>query len=184
MKASGLRKGTVILYEKTPYRVMEANHSTPGNLRARVQTKLRHLLNGNQTEVRFGSTEDVELADVVQENAIYLYSDVTGYNFMSNVSYEQHALSEEQLGDAKYYLQDNMSVQITLFDGNPIGIELPATVILTVVETEANLKGATASGSSKPALTETGLQLGVPGFIKVGEKIVVNTSDGSYVSRV
>ena len=183
MKANELRKGTVILYEKVPYRVMEANHSTPGNLRARVQTKLRNLLNGNQTEVRFGSTEDVVIADVVQEAAVYLYSDATGYNFMSNVTYEQVAIPESVMGDYKYYLQDNMAVQITLFEGNPIGVDLPSTVTLTIAETEPELKGATATGSSKPAITETGLQIGVPGFVKVGDKIVINTSDGSYVSR-
>ena len=183
MKAHDLRKGSLILYEKVPYRVMEANHSTPGNLRARVQTKLRNLLNGNQTEVRFGSTEDVPEADVAMESAVYLYADTTGYNFMSNVTYEQVAIPESVMGDYKYYLQDNMAVQITLFEGNPIGVDLPSTVTLTIAETEPELKGATATGSSKPAVTDTGLQLGVPGFVKIGDKVVINTSDGSYVSR-
>ena len=183
MKAMDLRKGTVILHEKTPYRVMAYQHTAPGKGRAVVQTKLRNLLNGNQTEIRFGSTEKVEIADVIQENAAYLYADGSGYNFMNNATYEQVSISESVMGDAKFYLQDNMEVQITLFEGNPIGIELPSTVTLTIVETAPELKGATATNSPKPAKTDTGLQLSVPNFIKQGEKIVVNTSDGTYSSR-
>ena len=183
MKAHELRKGNVILHNKTPYRVMEYQHTAPGKGRAVVQTKLRNLLNGNQTEVRFGSTEKVEMADVIQENAAYLYADADGFNFMNNSTYEQVSIPEKVMASAKYYLQDNMQVQITLFEGNPIGIELPATVTLTIVETEPELKGATATNSPKPATTDTGLQLSVPNFIKQGEKIIVNTSDGSYASR-
>ncbi len=184
MKANELRKGNVILHEKTPYRVMEYQHTAPGKGRAVVQTKLRNLLNGNQTEVRFGSTEKVKMADVIQENAAYLYSDTSGYNFMNNSTYEQVSIPETIMADAKYYLQDNMQVQITLFEGNPIGIELPSTVTLTIAKTEPELKGATATSSAKPATTDTGLQLGVPNFVKVGDKVLVNTSDGSYASRV
>jgi len=183
MKAHELRKGNVILHEKTPYRVMAYQHTAPGKGRAVVQTKLRNLLNGNQTEIRFGSTEKVEMADVIQENAAYLYSDASGYNFMNNSTYEQVSIPESVMADAKYYLQDNMQVQMTLFEGNPIGIELPKTVTLVIAETEPELKGATATNSPKPATTDTGLQLSVPNFIKEGEKIVVNTADGSYASR-
>jgi len=183
MKASALRRGSVVVYNKTPYRVIDFNHSTPGNLRARVQTKLRNLLNGTQTEVRFGATEDVEEADIYYFKATYLYSDSEGFHFMNSENYEQMALSTEILADSIYYLQENMEVQITTYEGQAIGIELPSTVILTVVDTEPELKGSTASNSPKPAKLDTGLTISVPAFVKIGEKIVVNTGEGTYVSR-
>ncbi|MGI6525521.1 MAG: elongation factor P [Bdellovibrionota bacterium] len=183
MKANDIRKGMVILYNDTPYRVMAFNHNTPGKGGALVQTKLRNLLTGNQTEVRFNSTEEVERADVTTVPATYLYSALDGYHFMNSETYEEAILTEDVLGDGKYYLHDQMPVIITLYGEEPIGVELPTTVVLTVVETEPELKGATQSGSYKPAKTDTGLSLGVPPFIKEGEKIVVNTDEGTYVSR-
>lgn len=183
MKGNDIRKGVVLLYNGVPHKVIEFQHSTPGNLRARVQTKLRNLLSGTQTEVRFSATEEIEVADVFTVGATYLYSDVSGYHFMNGDSYEQVTFDEETLGDAKYYLQDGMAVQITLYEEQPIGIQLPMTVVLTVVETEPAIKGATATNSPKPAKTETGLTVSVPAFVTEGEKIVVNTSEGTYVSR-
>lgn len=183
MRANNLRKGNVVLYRKEPYKIMDFHHVTPGKGQAVVQTKLRNLLTGNQTEVRFSSTEDVEMADVFSSKANYLYKDGSDYNFMDSNSYEQFSLSEEFLGDDKFYIQENMEVGITVFNDSPIGIELPTTVTLTVTETEPELKGATASNSPKPATTDTGLQLSIPPFIKEGERIIVNTTDGSYVSR-
>ena len=183
MKANEIRKGVVIMYNKVPHRVMEFRHHTPGNLRAMVQTKLRNLLSGNQTEVRFSSTEDLEEANVNTAAATYMYADATGYHFMFKENFEEITLSEELLGDGKFYLQDQMEVEITSFDGAPIGLNLPQTVVLTVVETEPELRGATASNSPKPAKTDTGLVLSVPTFIRVGEKIIVNTAEGKYISR-
>jgi elongation factor P len=162
---------------------MDFKHNTPGKGQAVVQTKLRNLLNGSQTDVRFNSSEDVKEADVFTYKATFLYSDNDGFHFMHNENYEQAALTEELLGDAKYYLQEQMHVTITTYNGDPIGIELPSTVVLTIVETEPELKGATASNSPKPAITDTGLSLNVPPFVKQGEKIVVNTDKGEYVSR-
>lgn len=183
MKASSLRKGKVIIYNAQPYRIMEANHSTPGNLRARVQMKLRNLLNGNQSEVRFGATEDVEEADIFMLNASYLYADANGYHFMNTENYEQIAIQPDTLGDAKFYLQDGMQVRVTLWNENPIGIELPSTVVLTIVDTEPELRGATASNSPKPAKMDTGLQITVPAFLNIGDKVIVNTEEGTYISR-
>jgi elongation factor P len=183
MKANDIRKGMVILYNGVPHKVMEFHHVTPGKGRAKMQTKLRNLLAGTQTEVSFASTESVELADVFTAAATYLYSDTAGYHFMNSDSYEQVTFDEETLGDAQLYLQDGMEVQITLFEGQPIGIQLPTSVVLTIVETEPSIKGATATNSPKPAKTETGLTVSVPPFVSEGEKIVVNTTDGSYVSR-
>ena len=183
MKASNVRKGVVIMHNGAPHRIMDFHHHTPGNLRAMVQTKMRNLLSGNQTEVRFSSTEELEEANVNTSPATYLYADHSGYHFMYKESYEEINLDEEVLADGKYYLQDQMEVNITTFDGAPIGIELPQTVVLTVLETDPELRGATASNSPKPAKTDTGLQLSVPPFVKIGDKIVVNTSEGKYISR-
>ena len=183
MKANDIRKGMVLLYNNQPYRVMSFMHNTPGKGGALVQTKMRNLLNGTQTEVRFNSTADVERADVSTFGATYLYNDVDGYHFMNTDTYEDTILSEDVMGDSKYYLHDEMAVTITVFGEQPIGVELPSSVILTVTETEPELKGATQTNSYKPAKTDTGLALGVPPFIKEGEKIVVNTDDGTYIGR-
>ena len=183
MRANTLRKGHIILHNNQPWRVIAFNHLTPGNLRAMVQVKLRNLLSGIQTDTRYGATEDVPIADVYYAKATYLYHDAAGYHFMDSESYEEHTISPELLDDSVYYLQDNMEVEITNYNGAPIGVELPATVTLTVVETEPEMRGATASNSPKPAKTNTGLMLSVPTFIKEGEKISVNTEDGKYVGR-
>ena len=183
MKANDIRKGTVVMHKGAPYRVMAFNHVTPGKGQAVVQTKLRNLLTGNQTEVRYGSTESVELADMFSFKATYLYADTDSYNFMNTKSYEQFALTKDILGDSVFFLQEQMEVEVTTFNDDPIGIKLPQTVILEVVETEPELKGATASNSPKPAKTDTGHSLSVPPFVKEGEKIVVNTETGEYLSR-
>jgi len=183
MKASEIRRGSVIMYNKTPYRVMDFRHHTPGNLRAMVQTKLRNLLNGSQTEVRFSSTEDIPEADVMTSRATFLYQDGDGYHFMFTDSYEQISMSAEALGDSVYYLKDQMDVDLTTYNSEPIGVQLPATVVLEIVDTEPNMNGATQTSSYKPAKTDTGLSLGVPQFINNGDKIIVRTEDNQYVKR-
>jgi len=183
MKANDIRKGVVVLHNNQPHRVIDFRHHTPGNLRAMVQTKLRNLLSGNQTEVRYSSTEDIPEADVHTFEASYLYSDLDGFNFMNAQNYEQVTLTHELVGDAKNYIQEQMQVTITTWNNEPVGVELPEKVTLTVVETAPELKGATATNVSKPAITDTGLQVMVPPFIKQGERIIVNTSDGKYFGR-
>ena len=183
MRANNLRKGTVIIYNGQPHKVIDFQHVTPGKGNAVMQTKLRNLMSGKQTENRFMATEDVEIADVFTFKASYMYSDNTGYHFMNGDNYEQLTLDEELLGESKFYIQEGMEVEVTSFNEQPIGITLPQTVVLTITETEPELKGATASNSPKPAITDTGLQLNVPPFIKIGEKIIVNTEEGTYVSR-
>ena len=183
MKASDIRKGTVVMHKGAPYRVKDFHHHTPGNLRAMVQTKMRNILTGAQTEVRFSSTEEIQEADVVTAPATYLYGDSSGYHFMNSQSYEEISLSPDLLGDSVQYLQDQMEVEVTIFNGETIGVNLPSTVVLTITETEPELRGATASNSPKPAKTNTGLTLSVPSFIKQGERIIVSTEDGKYVGR-
>lgn len=183
MKAKDIRKGKVIMFKEAPHVVMEFTHRTPGNLRAFVQAKLRNLLNGTQTETRFSSTEDIQLADVYDFDATYLYQDTLGYHFMNSESYEQLSLSEDLVGDNKYYLQDGMTVSISTYNEAPISITIPKTVVLTIVETQPEMKGATASNSPKPATLDTGLVVSVPAFLKVGEKVIVDTEEGTYLSR-
>jgi elongation factor P len=184
MKAKEIRKGTILLVKGALYRVMEFNHHTPGNLRAMVQVKLRHVINGTQTEHRFSSTEDIETADVYSNPASFLYSDGSGYHFMNSETFEEITISDEMMGDSKYYLQEGMQIHVSTYEDNPIGIELPLTVVLSIVETEPSLRGATATSSAKPAKTDTGLQVAVPTFVNVGDHIVVNTETGEYLSRV
>ncbi len=183
MKAKDIRKGTVIMYNNAPYRVMDFHHHTPGNLRAMVQTKMRNLLSGTQTEVRFSSTEDLEEADLFTFAASFLYSDSEGYHFMNLESYDQMTISKEVVGDGIYYLKEEMQVEISTFNEAPISVKLPKTTILTVADTEPEFKGATASNSPKPAKTDTGLSLSVPPFVKIGDRIVVDTEEGRYMSR-
>ena len=183
MKAKEIRKGKVIMFNGAPHRVMDFQHRTPGNLRAFVQATLRNLLSGSQTETRFSSTEDLPEADVYNVKATFLYADNTGYHFMNSESYEEVALTDEIVADNKYFLQDSMEVEISLYNDEPIAVVLPKTVILTVVDTEPELRGATASNSPKPAKTNTGHSVNVPAFIKIGEKIMVDTETGGYLSR-
>ena len=183
MKAKDIRKGKVVMYKDAPHRVLDFQHRTPGNLRAFVQATLRNVISGIQCDTRFSSTEDLEEADIYSFKATYLYADAMGYHFMNSQSYEEAVLSEELIADYKYYLQDNMTVEVSTFNEQPIGVVLPKTVVLTVVDTEPEMRGATASNSPKPATLDTGLVVNVPAFVKIGEKVVVDTEEGAYLSR-
>lgn len=183
MKAKDVRRGTVIVYNNAPYKVLEFFHNTPGKGNAVVQTKLRNLMNGLQTEVRFNSTAEVEEADIFMFRAQYLYEDGEGFHFMNTENFDQVAIPKDRIQEQIPYLQAEMQVDVTLYNDEPIGIALPPTVVLTVTDTAPELKGATATNSPKPAKTDTGLSLSVPPFIKIGDKIVVNTDEGTYMSR-
>ena len=183
MKASNIRKGILLIHNGVPHRVMDFHHHTPGNLRAMVQVKMRNLMSGNQTEVRYASGDELEEANARTTPATYLYSDGTGFHFMMSDSYEEITLQPDLVGESSYYLQEQMGVELTLWEGEPIGIQLPSTVTLTIVETSPEIRGATASNSPKPAKTETGLTINVPPFIKQGERVIVRTDDGVYVGR-
>jgi elongation factor P len=183
IQASQLRSGMCILFEGDVCRVMTAQHVTPGNLRGFVQARMRNLRSGNSFEHRFSSTERVERAILDTQQMEYLYSDPSGHHFMNQETYEQVTLDEETLGDSMLYLLPNTVIQIDFHDEKPVGIELPNTVTLEVVDTEPSLKGATASASYKPAKMETGLTVQVPPFIEVGTKIIIDTRENKYLSR-
>ncbi len=183
MKAKDIRKGNCIVHNKTPFRVMDFHHHTPGNLRAHVQLKLRNLLTGNQIELKVGSTDDLEDADVMTYDATFLYADSEGFHFMNDTNYDQVTFNSDMIGDGKYYLIDQMKVMVMTFNDVPIGVELPKTVILSVEETEPEIKGASVSNVGKPAKTNTGFTVTVPPFIKQGEKIEVSTETGEFMGR-
>ena len=184
MKANHMRRGMIVKFEGDLWRVHEVEHQTPGNLRARVQTKLKNLRNGAMKDHRFRSEDDVEKANFETKDMQYLYADGNDYHFMDVQSYEQIHLNTEILGEMVEYLIPNTMVTVDLHDGFPIGIELPSSVDLLVVETSPEVKGATASAQRKPAKLETGLVVLVPSFIGEGERIRVSTQDGSYMERV
>lgn len=181
--ATQMKVGMVIEYEKELWRIMAVQHITPGNWRGMVQTKMRNVIRGNQTEHRFRSEDKVERAQLDQREMEFLYNDGEGYHFMDTENYEQVALTEDDLGEAIYYLLPNTKVEVEFHEGRPLGIELPKTVDLKVVETEPGLKGATASNSPKPAKLETGLKVSVPNFISTGEVVRIDTTTGEYLER-
>jgi elongation factor P len=183
MKATIIRKGQILLINKVLYRVLVMDHVTPGKGRAHVQTKLRSLIDGTQSEMRFRSDDNVEKAHLEHRNMQYLYGDADGHHFMDTETYEQIQLTEEVLGDAAQYIIPEQTVVVLSHDGNPLGIELPSIVELKVVECPPGVKDATASAQRKPAKMETGLIVPVPAFINEGETLRINTTDGSYSER-
>ncbi len=181
--ATQLRPGMIIKHNNDLHAVFSVEHRTPGNLRAFIQAKLRNVRTGAMFEHRFRSGDAIEKIVVDQVEMEYLYNDGDTYHFMNTENYEQLGLNHDTLGDSVDYLIPNLKIQVEFYDGKPVGIELPQTVELTVVETEPGLKSATASSVTKPAKTETGLIVQVPPFINEGEKIRVDTSEGAYLSR-
>ena len=183
MKATNIRRGNIIRHNNGLYRVLAMDHVTPGKGRAHVQTKLRNLRDGTQTEVRFRSSDDVEKIALETKEMQFLYDDQDGHHFMDTTTYEQVMLSAEALGDTVRFLLPEMTVMMEWFEGGPIGVELPPTVELRVVETAPGIKDATAQAQRKPATMENGLVVQVPSFIEEGELIRVSTIDGSYAER-
>ena len=181
--ATQLRPGMIIRHNNDLHSVFSVEHRTPGNLRAFIQAKLRNLRTGAMFEHRFRSPDPIDKITVDEVEMEYLYSDGGSYYFMDTSTYEQTHLGQDVLGDAVDYLIPNLAIKVEFFDGKAVGIELPQTVELTVVETEPGLKSATASSVTKPAKTETGLVVQVPPFINQGEKIKVDTAEGVYLSR-
>ncbi|MDA0692271.1 MAG: elongation factor P [Nitrospinae bacterium] len=184
VNGNAIRPGFVIKYNDNLYRVMSAEHRTPGNKRAFMQAKLRKIKDGTQTEVKFRADEAIERVVIEQSEMEYLYSDASGYCFMNCETYEQSFFDEKFVEDAKKFLLPNARVQVEFCDELPIGISFPETVDLEVTETDPPLKGATASGSGKPATLETGLVVNVPQFIQIGELVRVSTTSGDYLERV
>jgi elongation factor P len=183
IQATQIRKGMVIMHNGAPHKIVDFHHHTPGNLRAMVQTKMRNLKSGSTTEHRFRSTDDVDRVILDDHEMTYLYNDGATYYFMNTETYEQIELRAEDLGEMAGYLLPETVIQVQFFEGSPIGIDIPAVVELTVVETEPEIKGATVSNVGKQAKLDTGITIQVPAFIKEGEKIRVDTTEGRYIER-
>jgi len=173
----------VVKFNNDLFSVFSVAHRTPGNLRGFVQAKMRNLKSGTMIEHRFSSEDKVERAILDEVEMEYLYDDGQNYYFMDTANYEQTHLSKELLGDATSYLIPQLKVKVEFYEGKPMSVELPATVDMTVVETEPGMKGASVSNVTKPAKMETGLVVQVPPFIKENEKIRVNTAEGTYQER-
>jgi len=173
----------VIVFEGKPCKVLDARHHTPGNLRAMMQTKLRDLRTGSSFEHRFRSADTVERAHLEQHEMEFMYADGSHYHFMNTESYEQTALSDEDLGDMAQWLLPGMKIQAEYYEGSPIGIDLPPSIELTVVSTEPTMKGATVSNVNKPAKLENGVTISVPPFVNEGDRIRVDPVEGRYMER-
>ena len=184
ISATQLRVGTIIKWNDDLWRVMSVLHVTPGNWRGMVQTKLRNIRTGSQTEYRFRSEDKVERARMDTNAMEYLYSAAGEHHFMNAENYEQVTLGEDVLGDAVLYLKPNARIQVDFYEGQPVGIELPGTVDLKVTRTEPRLRRAAVTNIMKSATLETGLEVQVPDFIEEGEIVKVDTAEGNYVERV
>ncbi len=184
ISANDIRKGTVIVFEGAPCKVMDFHHHTPGNLRAMVQARLRNLITGNSFEHRFRSNDTLEKAYLSQQVMEYLYSDGDMHHLMNTENYEQIALSSEDLGDAAQWLMPSLKIEVEFYEGSPIGVKLPDSMELIVEYTEPGLKGATVTNTNKPAKLENGVMIQIPPFIESGEKIRVNPSESKYIERV
>ena len=181
--ASQLRKGNVVDLDGQLYVVLSAENFHPGKGTPTTQIDMRRISDGIKTAQRYKTTEQVERAFVEDHDYQYLYKDGDGYTFMNGETFDQVNVPAEIMGDMAPYLQENMTVKLSMHEGVPIAIELPQRVTLEVVETEPTMKGQTASSSYKPAILSNGVRTLVPGHIVPGTRIIVMTADGSYAER-
>ena len=179
-----VRKGMVLVGEDGQlYTVVDKHLNTPGNWRAILQIKLKNLKTGSVAVNRVKPDDKVEVAYLDRRQMQYLYAEGDGYVFMDNETYDQTTLGKEWVGDQMKFLKENENVQVIMFDGKPISLELPKTVELKVVDTEPSVKGATAAAQYKPATLETGAKITVPPFISIGDVIQVDTEEEKYLGR-
>jgi len=174
----------VLVMDNGLWQVLEFQHVKPGKGPAFVRTKLKNVTSGKIIDKTFNAGTKVETATVDRSDYQYLYNDGTDYIFMDTRTYEQVAVSPEIIGDAKNFLLENSTVMIAQHDGQVLYVELPASVVLEITHTEPGLQGDRATGGTKPATLETGAEIQVPLFLNVGDKVKVDTRDGSYLSRV
>ncbi len=182
--ATQLKIGMIVLHNGELYRVSDLLHLTPGNKRGKVQAKLFSLKSNSYYDVRFRSEDTVENVQLDRKIMEFLYHTDDSYTFMDTSTYEQIDIPKSVLGNAVNYLMPNTQLKVGFYEGTAVGIELPLTVDLKIVETDPPLKGATASGSPKSARLETGIVVKVPQFLLVGDVVRIDTRDNSFVERV
>jgi elongation factor P len=183
MRASDIRRGQAVIVDGKLYVVTNADHNTPGNLRAKVQFKLRDVSKGTIQDKRVGATDDIETTNLDNRKVEYLYSDATGHVIMDIETYDQQAIPQEVIGNDILYLKPNTQMTAMFHEGKVVSYELPKTVDLAVTDTAPGIKGATATNQMKDATLGTGLKTRVPPFIEIGEVIRISTESGAYQSR-
>src|SRR6266566_6986704 len=181
--ATQIRRGMVIVFEGEPVRVVEFRHHTPGNLRAMVQAKLKSLRTGSSFDHRFRAADSIEPAAMETHDLEYMYDAGGTYHFMNTENYDQLEMDEETLGDNAQWMQPGMKIQAEYYDGKPVGIKMPNSLVLEVIDTAPVMKTATKTASTKPAKLENGVTVNVPEFVSTGEKVRVNPNTGEYMDR-
>ena len=184
ISAGDFRNGITIELEGNVFQIIEFQHVKPGKGAAFVRTKLKNIKNGGVVEKTFRPTEKCPQARIDRKDMQYLYADGDMFNFMDVETYEQIALSKDEIGDALKFVKENEMVKMLSHNGQVFSVEPPLFVELEITETEPGFKGDTATGASKPAIVETGAQVMVPLFVEIGEKIKIDTRTGEYLSRV
>ena len=184
IQATRLKKGMLIKLGNDLFRVLDLQHFTPGNKRGFVQARMRNIRNGQQADNKFRAEEDVERAHLEERQMQYLYRDGDSFHFMDTNTYEQIHLDAEVLGDNASYILPEMVISMEFYGDEPVGIELPISVDLKVVDTTPGINRATASAQVKPATLETGLVVNVPAHVNVGDVIRVGTEDGEYQRKL
>ncbi|HEY2585491.1 MAG TPA: elongation factor P [Tepidisphaeraceae bacterium] len=183
MRASDIRRGQAVIIDGKLFVVTNADHNTPGNLRAKVQFKLRDVIKGTIQDKRVGATDDIQTATLDRRNVEYLYSDADGHVLMDQETYDQNTIPKDVFGDDILFLKPNTAMTAMFHDGKIVSYELPKTVDLKVTDTPPAIKGATATNQMKDATLETGLKTRVPPFIEIDETIRVSTETKGYLSR-
>lgn len=183
IETSDFKKGTKLIHNAQPFSVVEFQHVKPGKGNQFTRTKIKNLVSGSVLEVTYRSGEKVEAADVEDKTMTFLYADGETFHFMDGKTFEQIEINAELLGSKKGFLLPDMSCDIVFWKGRPITIEIPNHVELQITHTEPGVRGDTATNVTKPAELETGVQINVPLFINIGDKVKVDTSSGSYLER-
>jgi elongation factor P len=183
MPATQIRRGMVLVFNGEPCRVVEFRHHTPGNLRAMVQAKLKNLRTGSNFEHRFRAADTIEKASMETHELEFMYQGGSTYHFMNTENYDQLEIDEEVLGDNAQWMQAGMRIMAEYYDGRVIGIDLPNSLVLEIVDTAPVMKTATKTASTKPAKLENGVTVNVPEFVSTGEKVRVNPNTGEYMDR-
>ena len=183
IESGDLRRGITIQLEGTIYQVLDWKHIKMGRGSAQVRMKLRDIVDGHTIERTFQSGERFPRAVLERQEVQYLYNEGDLYHFMNTETYDQMTIDRDKIEEALPYLVDGMSLSLIFYESDPVGVELPTTVELTIVEAPPSFRGDTAAGNTKPVVLETGITIQVPYFLEAGERVVVDTRSGEYAGR-
>lgn len=183
VSANTVRKGHVLEHNNKLWLVIKSEIMIPGKGNAIIQVEMRDVRTGLKTNERYRTQETVERVQLMDHEMQFLFSSGEDYTFMDQTTFEQYIVPEDVIGDAHVFLQEGMICNVQTYEGTPLSVELPGSVVLQIVEADPVVKGQTASSSYKPAKLENGVRILVPPFIESGTRVVVNTADGSYVER-